>query len=312
MVHIDTYSSNFFDSFVQLIDESFGIRNSDKSGLVKWKFFSPIYEHKSHIVCSYDNGNIVGQYSNIALELKIHDTKINGYLCQDMCVSPSYRGQKLISKMSSFLYSNIWEKTVSIGFSNKQWVQVDKNSKWYGYHVIHNFMSCYLPVFFSSKIDFQYKLIENSLDLAQIRLDKFSLFQNYITIHKNSHYLKYRYFDKPNADYKMYVITKNNTDVGYVILRYKKWVVTIFDFNFLWDISNTHIIKILKNLTLQNNSHILKIQFLPNDFWEKFFCRYMKLQKKENIYFTVKNHNWFDKIDTKNQNNWGVITGDIL
>jgi len=38
-MELNKYKNEYFESFINLIDESFRIANSDKKALVKWKFF---------------------------------------------------------------------------------------------------------------------------------------------------------------------------------------------------------------------------------------------------------------------------------
>ena len=312
MTQIDKYSKNHFESFVTLIDECFSIKNTSKHGLVKWKFFSEIFDHKNMTICAYDENKVVWQYSNIAFEFKTKKDIIQWYLCQDMCISKSHRWQKLITKMSSFLNETISSQTFSIWFSNALWVKVDKNSNWYWYKVIDHLKSIYLPILFNKKTSYSYNKIDNYLELEKVDFSHFNNFDNFISINKNLSYLKFRYFLKPNSDYNFYMISNNKIDIWYVVLRYKKWIVTIFDFNFISDISNNDIMNIFNNLTKKYNSYLLKIQLLYNDYWKWFFKWYLKFKSNENIYLTIKNHNWYNKCNNLEKNNWIILTWDIL
>ena len=93
MIQIKEFTLSVFDAFVSLIDACFKLRNQDKQGLISWKFLSHIWTHPSKIYCAYEDGKIVGQYSNIAYEFKRNTQIVPGYMCQDMCVSKEKRGQ---------------------------------------------------------------------------------------------------------------------------------------------------------------------------------------------------------------------------
>lgn len=312
-MEIKEYNSNFFNSFVSLIDKSFWIKNKDKIWLIKWKFFDNPNNDKNKIVCSYFDDKIVGQYSNISKSFWYKDEIINGYLCQDMCILKDFRWKWLISKMSKYLYSNISESTFSIWFSNKQWVKVDRNSKQYWYKVIDNFKTYILATFLNNKNTYIFKKIISLDDLKNIDFDKFDLFSEYIKNKNDYNYIKWRYFDKPNNDYNFFLIYNDLWKiVWYVIFRFKKWFWIIYDFNTIKKIDNKIFIWTLKQIWYLNKCYFIRIQLILNGFWTNFFKDFLKFKLNENIYFTAKNHNWFNKINILDKENWIIVTWDIL
>ncbi len=310
-MEIKKFNSKYMESFVVLIDKCFNIKNPDKIWLVRWKFLSNINAIENKIICIYDNDKIVAQYSNIALQILFKNRLFNSYLCQDMCVLEWYRWKWLISKMSKKLYPTITSKTFTIWFSNKNWVKVDKNSKWYWYNIINNLVSYQFPILFKQKNTYEFeKYNEDKID--KIDFSRFNLFNNYLKIGLDKKYIIWRYFDKPNMDYEFYVIKINEEIKWYVVFKINKWICTIFDFNSNISLQKNILINTFKNISLKNKCNILKIQLLENDFWDNFFWKNIKIKKKENIYFTLKNHNEFDEVDNLNKNNWIIITWWVL
>lgn len=312
-MEIKEYDSNFFDSFVYLIDNCFWIKNNDKNKLIKWKFFDNPNNEKNKIVCSYYEDKIVWQYSNISTSFIYQENIINWYICQDMCVLKDFRWKWLISKMSSKLYFDVLESTFSIWFSNEQWVKVDKNSKWYWYNVIGKLTSYILPTFLNFNKTYFYKKIENINDLKNINFNEFGYFSEYLKINSDFNYIKWRYFDKPNSNYSFFLIyDEKQKNIWYVVFYFKKWFWNIYDFNIIKETDIKRIIWTLKNIWIENKIFFLRIQILKNNFWKNFFKWFFKINKRENIYFTNKNHNIFNKIDILNKENWIIKTWDIL
>ncbi|MDQ7009603.1 MAG: GNAT family N-acetyltransferase [Candidatus Gracilibacteria bacterium] len=287
---IKKYDKKYIDSFVKLIDESFNIKNKNKKELVEWKFHTEKFFHKNRIICAYKNDKIVGQYSNITYEFIKKNFIIKGYICQDMCILKDYRGQGLISKMSKKLYSNIEEKTFTIGFSNKHGVKVDKNSKGYGYNIIDNLVSFYFPTLLNSD-GYNFEEINNSSQIEKIDFNNFNFFDDLLKINKTEEFIKWRYFDNPNSNYNFYIIKFNNQIIGYYIFRIQNKIAILFDFDCKKGINKKKFISTFKNISIKKKCLIFKIILLENIFWNNLFKGFFKLKKNEEIYFTLKNHN---------------------
>jgi hypothetical protein len=309
---INNFNLKYLDSFTNLIDKCFWISNKDKTWLIKWKFFSNINFKENKIICTYENNEIVAQYSNIAKEFLYRNKIFNWYLCQDMCVLKWFRWKGLISKMSKQLYSSIEEKTFTIWFSNKNWVKIDKNSKWYWYKVIENISSFFLLSFLKSNNSYSYEFVNNVSKLSKINFEKFNLFQDYLKINSSFEYIKWRYFDKPNSNYKFYLLKNGEKNIWYVIFRFYKWFWIIYDFNVKNNVELKILVNTFKNISNENKKYILKIQLLDNLFWQIIFSVFFKIILKDKIYLTIKNHNWFNYIDNLDKNNWVIMTWDIM
>jgi len=312
-MEIKEYSEKFLNSFIYLIDNSFWIKNNNKIWLIKWKFFSNPNNNKNKIICSYFNNKIVWQYSNIATSFTYKKENINWYTCQDMCVLKEFRWKWLISKMSKYLYSNIKEDSFSIWFSNKFWVKVDQNSKWYWYTVIDKLISYILPTFLSFNKNYNFKKIKNLDELKNINFSNFDIFDNYIKINSSFDYIKWRYFNKPNSNYNFFLIYDEKENIlWYIILTFKKWFWNIYDFNSIKTINNKKMIYTFKKISIANNVFFLRIQVLKNNFWKFFFKWFLKINKNEDIYFTIKKHNEFQKVNIIDKENWIIKTWNIL
>lgn len=311
-MEIKKYNSNFFQSFVDLIDHCFSIQNTDKSKLILWKFFLNPNHFENIIICAYDKNIIVWQYSNIATHFLYKQQSLLWYVCQDMCVLTDFRGQWIVSKMSRFLYSNSNQTTFSVWFSNSQWVKIDIYSQWYGYKILKQFYSYTFLNFWYQKDCYEYKKIIHKNELQNINFQKMNYFDEFIKIHGDREYIQWRYFEKPNSQYHFFSLYDNNTMIGYVICTFKKWYCNIYDINFIKNIDTKKMISTWKNIWFHHNTFFLRILVVKNNFWKKFFDWFFKIQKKQNIYFTLKKHNNFEKIDIFDIEKWMIKTWDIL
>jgi len=311
MLTIGKYHKNDHNNFVDLIDECFWLQSQKKYDLVHWKFHTQLFSHKNRIICAYDEWKIVWQYSNIAYNFSKGDASIEWYLCQDMCVSKSHRRQWLITKMSTKLYDSIDKKTFTIWFSNSQWVKVDKNSNGYWYNVIDNLTSFYFPAIYKKEW-YSFREIKSTSDFDTINFQDFNLFKKLLCFTKMKKYIKWRYLDKPEANYSMYHIQKDNKSVWFCIFKYVNKIATLYDFNCVKTVNTKKLMYTFKNICFNERYFIFRIIVLENLFWKDIFKWFLNIKKKEEIYFTVKKHNNFDSFDILEKEKWGIIWGDIL
>jgi hypothetical protein len=312
MIEIKMYEEKYIKNFTELIDKCFWIKNNDIFWLIKWKFFHNIYNKNNKIVCAYHENNIIWQYSNISLSFSKNKYIFEWYLCQDMCVSPNYRGKWLISKMSSFLYNSIKEETFSIWFSNEKWIIVDKNSKWYWYNIIDNISKIFIPIIKNNNNFFDFEIISNFDEIKNINFNEFKIFDNLLKIYKSNNYIKWRYFEKPNGNYKFYIIKNEWKIIWYCVFRFNHKICTIFDFNIIDNKDNKKFIYTIKKIAYNNKIYIISFQILYNNFWKNLLKWFFHIKTKSKIYFTIKNHNNFDKIELLDKENWSILTWDIL
>jgi len=308
MIKIEKFNKDII-WFTNLIDECFSIKVKNKQGLVKWKFFNNINNSKNKIICWYDGNKIISQYSNIYFNFIKNKKTIDWYLCQDMCVSKKYRGQWLISEMFKKLYSEIEEKTLTIWFSNSSWVKVDKNSNWYWYNIIDNLVNYYFSSVIFKKW-YSFEKIENSANLENIDFSKFNFFEDKLQINKTKEFIKWRYFN--DSDYNFYVFKFNDEIIGYWVFKHTKTISTLFDFNCIKNIDEKKLVNTFKNISFKNYNLIFRIIILENNFWKKLFVWFFKISKNTQIYFTIKKHNNFDKLNVLDREEWKIMWGDVL
>lgn len=313
-INIKKYN-NDLKNLSYLIDESFWIQLINKTKLVEWKFMQNINHKKNKIFCAYEDERIIGQYSNISHIFSFKNFLLEWYLCQDMCVLKEYRWQGLISQMSKKLYSNIKEQTFTIWFSNNLWIKVDKNSKWYWYNIIDNMKWYYFPTFLSKKW-YEFEKIYNFKSLDVIDFSKLNIFSNFIKINQNKNFIKWRYFDNPNIKkYDIFLVKENSEIIWYCIFSKNSKSYNLLTFDTCKNIDRIKLINTFKSIAINEKYYLLSIILLENIFWNNFLKWIIKINKKIDTYFTIKNHNDFSELWKKsnlNKENWIILSRDIL
>lgn len=242
------YENRFEPSFVQLLRGSFGMLSADPDTHIRWKFFDHPYASSNRICCAVDEAaegatdvsaspcktTIAGQYANVGRSFSRQGKEYPGYLCQDMCVHPDYRGRGLILGMSKPVYEDMPSGTFTIGFSNEQGVQVDRNSQEYGYKVIRELTTTYFPLLpFVGSLPTGWTFHEASSDeFRSLPFGSFRLFSERIRISHSSEYAVWRYADRPDSDYRYFVFSDANGNiVGYAVFRPTKRGISLIDFD---------------------------------------------------------------------------------
>ena len=217
--------------------------------------------------------------------------------------------------MSKKLYWDIKEDTFTVWFSNKNWVKVDKNSKWYGYVVIDRLKKLYFLAFYKKKLFYNFYEINDFYEIDKLNFNEFNFFSDKFTFNKTKEYIIWRYFKKPNRDYKIYLLKDNNLIIWYVVVKINGKDLVIFDFNLKKydNFERKKIINTFNNICLSNNRYIFTLHVLYNLFWKNLFKGFFKIKINGDNYFTLKNHNNFlNRESNLNKNNWIIISGDIL
>ncbi len=308
------YSPSYFDSFSDLLIQSFPIENKDKLSGVKWKFFHPFHNGKQLIYIATTKEFVVSQYTNLPFTICMNEVGYKSMLCADMSTRVEHRGQGLISKLSQNVYHEVVSKgyDFSVGFSNEQGVQVDKHASGYGYVIVGKVTRYFKILLFSHNSFFKFRQVDHFDKTWKCpQTNKFR-------VHKSHKYLTWRYVDKPNNNYTFLEIIHDSKRVGYVVLRIKRMNVYVYDLLLedYREIMLKNVLNSIEQYALSKRFHILIVTVLDNVYWKTLFDKLHYFQKKYtkvHYYFTIRIHN--TKLDDKkltDKNNWLLMNGDIL
>lgn len=119
-----------------LLARSFNRSAPDMERLLSW-----LHDGYEVIVWgAWDGPLLAAQYAVLKVKLAVPalDEPVIAGMSLNMCVHPDYRGRGLIKQVSAPVYHTLRDAgaLLGMGFSNAEGVQVDRNSKGYGYRVL--------------------------------------------------------------------------------------------------------------------------------------------------------------------------------
>lgn len=309
------YNPSYLSSLIELLTRSFAIENTDKIKLVKWKYFDPFFQNRSFTYITLDGkNNVVGHYSSMPISIQNGRKTYKTTLSTDAAVDRNHRGKGLMSKMASLLYKDVRDNgyDFSFGYPNEVGVVMDKHSKNYGYRIVGKFVKYITFVFIQRNVSYSLSRVPSS-DLLE---DLESEYGNFLTIKKDKAHLCWRYFKKPNNDYRIYRINFRGKIVGYVVLRFTRFKCYVYDI-ITSDIKLKHLKNVfyaIENKALDENARFVVYSVLDNAYWQKLF-RFPYVKKfydRSHYYFSIHHHNGIIDPNIFNKDKWILMSGDIL
>ena len=303
-LQIIPYTEKYFDGFTQLLKRNFWVISSE-SDLIQWKFFST--SRKSSILLAIHNKKPIAQYSN--LETEIFDGKKSSTQWQsiDMCTDKEFRKQWIQTILSKEYYASS-NKNFTFGFSNKQWVKVDQNSKSYGYKVIWELTKIY--VFPMLAIWENPYIFKEATEIPHEITPVPSMFQ----IQKSFSYLEWRYILHPfHKKYTFYNVTTKNWEFQwYIVVKQVGQKMYIMDVILSNDSKKKEILKSFICSKKRKLTTMYIFIVLDNPYWEEIIPKSLfTFYRKSWIYFTLRNSS-SNNPSIENKDKWIVQLGDII
>jgi GNAT superfamily N-acetyltransferase len=297
----------------RLLEETIGVQTRNKQTLLEWKYFHPFLEKRTiSYSAKTSEGKIVSHYCNLLLKLQHNKTTIYATLCTDMATQKDHRGKGLISQLSKRVYEEVEKQgyLLSLGYSNKDGVKVDRNAKGYKYQIVGNFTVYLKLVINVSRHTHRLQEITNFLEKT-INISPLTY-----SVEKSKEYLTWRYLKKPENTYKIY-ITQDHT---FIILKFLGKICYVHDIIFQKEPTVKSFIEIMQSIekeAVENNIRIVLYNVLENNLWRTVFhqAKYIKNHIfSTERYLTIRIHN-HEKINSEeilNKENWYIMNGDIL
>ena len=230
--------------FEEVFDKPMGITESLKHW--RWEFEqNPVGDKYIHL--AVDDGDIVGQYAVIPMRMLVMGQESIGSLSLDTMVHPDYQGQGMFVELANSLYSRLSDSGISItyGFPNKNSMHgIFQRLDW---KEICEMPILIRPVDFDrsleklwgpgvkSKIgsflgkkyyDIKHKPAKLPEDLRVEKVEKFNgvddlwrTVTNGVKIGavRDQKYFDWRFVDKPEFDYQIYLLRKGDSSLGYLV-----------------------------------------------------------------------------------------------
>ena len=279
----------------------------------EWKYKGKNPFGKSIVFVATNNQKILATFSIIPLKYKIMGRIVNGSCSIAMIVHPKYQNKGLIKFVADKLFEEASKRNIEFiyGYPNSNAYEIHK--KIFNYEDI-NMQSLYLK-----KINYNIKLAKENFKI--VKKKKFEkkinrLFENAnsqykVSLKRDYKYLNWRYSDRPDKKYHLFVFYKDNEIVGYSILKlYKEknilrgHMIDLFyniKFKGLFKCIILHSYKFFKNkkctemtLWLQGDQKAqLELKNLKFKIHSKrpFICKNLSLSKKLKLLLNKKN--WY-------------------
>lgn len=353
-LNIRRYKSGDEKKIITLFQEVWGKPMGKTESIKHWNWkYKNNPNDQIEILLAINENKIVGHYAVIPVKMKIRDEIHVTSLSLDTITHKSYRGKGIFPTLATKLYKDLGETGIPItyGFPNTNSIKpIIKKCGWIEisdlpiYILPLNFITLsnrYLKIKFLSNIigsilNFLYNSflkkykIPNKINIEKIKQfdksfdDLWELIKDEIIIGviRNSEYLNWRYFKKPEGDYIVFAIKVNDVLKGYIILkieeRFNLKIGLIIDI--ITDPSNiayqvyliNHAIFYLKK---KNVDLISAIMFPHWRYYKSLkrnrFIKMIKIIFPEEVHFGArKNNDKFDFQIIKNPKNWYLTWGD--
>ena len=351
---IRNYKPGDQTQIIQLFQQVFRKPMGKTESIKHWNWeYKNNPNNQIHAFLAFDVDRLVGYYAVIPIKMKIKDKVYITSLSLDTMTHKDYRGQGLFPTLATKLYNKLGETGISItyGFPNGNSIYgFIKKLEWFEisnvpiYALPLNFISLInrfiklkaFSKFFGTVFNFIFNLFlkkkkpPNHIQIEKIkefdeRFDEFwELVKNEILIGviRDSKYLNWRYFQKPEEKYNGLVIKDNGVLKGYIILkieeRYNLKVGLIMDI--ITDPSNISYQNYLINYAIfyfkNRNVDIVSIIMFPhwryhNTLRRNMFIKMLRVLSPENIFFGARiTCEDFDVQLIKNAKNWFLTWGD--
>jgi hypothetical protein len=306
------------------------------------------------IYLAEDNGKIVGQYAVIPVKMKIKEKDLLATLSLDTITDENYRGQGMFPILAKKLYSELGIKGIPItyGFPNKNSIRGFINKlEWID---IIPFLLLVRPIKFKSlikkvtnnalfsyffgkigdilwKLRFIFKPVgDKSIIIRKIK--KFdSIFDKLwqetrneynICVVRDQTYLNWRYVDKPEETYDIFVAEKGVNLLGYIVLKCEEkldlktgFIMDMLVLSSQYKAISTLISEAINYFKDKKVDVISSLMLKDNQYhkiYKKFgFIKVPSLLFPQEIYFGVRrNTNELSNGFISNTENWFISWGD--
>jgi len=212
--------------FMNGIFQSEKMRKSHDFNLSYWKWqYQENPSGKEITIIAKDNDKVIGQYANVPTRLRFDDNVLNSALVIDLMVSKDYRRKGLFKKMGDMSNSRLAELDIILSMAfpsrNESYAGFINKLDWFK---IGNLDVLVKPIFYklfgSRKIDEGIEIKEITIFSEEIN-DLWQKLNSSITIGivRNKEYLNWRYFNKPNGKYRIFLVYRNGILSGYFVLK---------------------------------------------------------------------------------------------
>lgn len=196
---------------------------------VMWRYLNS--PHDELFACfAIDEGRLVANYSVAPIYLKIKGQIYPAALSLNTMTHPDYMGKGLFVKLANYVYKELERRgyVMVMGFPNKISNRTFLTKlEWKNIYEIPTMRMDLKKE--KQKVEKSEEIIEdNAFELDYSRCKDPSV----ICVNKDSKYLKWRFFDKPNTEYTNYVLEREGHIMSRMVCKEYKNFLNIVDYSY--------------------------------------------------------------------------------
>jgi hypothetical protein len=200
---------------LELMKVCFG-RDFRKDWFQWFNYNCPYGKNRVYVGEDIEKNTLVAAYGLLPYKIVINKKVMNGSLCTNVMTHPEYRGKGIFTQIGRYalLQETMFVSYFSVGVPNKNALPGHLKVGW----IIHSDL-IFFKKFDNKKIDFKgeqvFEFTEEHGRLASTLLANMNF-----AIAKDSDFLNWRYFKRPDNEYITYEIRKEKKLRGFIILKY--------------------------------------------------------------------------------------------
>lgn len=220
------------DEVLSLMRACFGERDFFHRAWYEWWNYScPTGLNRNYIIIDKATGKFVGGEALLPIKIKINGEVVTGSLSNNSMTDPDYQGRGLFTHLLRYCVSNeeAFQSRLSLGVPNKNSYAAFVKTGW----------KVPSELTFIGKFSFRNKSYKSKeVPAFDARVDKVLhqvAEQANFMVFKDHRFLNWRYRQRPDKSYRLFVFENRGNIDGYMVLKY-------FDDN---DYKKTHILDIM-------------------------------------------------------------------
>ena len=340
------YNSDF-DGLLKLTVEYYGNVEISNDAYLMWQYFSNPSGDAIIKIAKNDAGEIVGQYVLLPMDVKAFDKTIRATLSLNTLTRDDYQGKGIFTALSEMAFSTCQDENYGFTYGYPNQNSYPGFIKKLNFVSLHNvplliypcnlrslvrkrfskFLSYFVPnIFFRMS-----KTSTHADNVIEISLDKISLLDDFwnrvkpkynMMISRDKNFLKWRYFDIPTRDYKIFAYEERGAVLGYIVLclrevdNVKNGMIVDFLVNENSLSAGKCLIDKSFSFFKQNNAELLGCLMLEHTqeyeiLRQSGYIKCPKILEPQPFPVIYRAHSEdFNTDEMKNINNWFVTMGD--
>ena len=318
----------------------------------RWEYLNNPVNRLYILLAISREGQFAAQYVLLPKYLRIGDRNVVCTLSQDTVTDEKFRGKGLFTSLAEELYREVQRdgvlftygfpnKNSAYGFFNKlKWREIKPLNimvkpvyiKGYDYsHLpyignksVMRFLFKSVLLLHNSTFD---KSIDRDISVEEIKdfspvfdeiWERFN-YKSLITVIRDNRYIKWRFFDKPENNYRTFIFYKSKNPAGYLITSViKKFGIdNLFVVDFIANDSSILKSMVFRIDEIARESHTPVISVMLPSVYRRYFylSGYVKLLERlfpQDLHFGVRIHNEFENSSSVYDiDNWYLTWSDI-